>query len=228
MFSEVNMNTSVNIFTHNPVSDDELCVIRSRLPDFLSGKRLEHTFFVEKEAITIAESIFLVYNVSDVYKNDIKAAALLHDITKKLSLDEQLALCKEFGIDAGSSPSNAILHGKTAAYLAKKTFGINDFVFSAIYSHTTGKENMNVIDKIIFLADYIEESRTHIHCINTRNFFYDSIKEHGVAYSGKALDDAIVMSIDGTVRHLLEQGSIIDINTILARNYLISENTQNT
>ncbi len=221
------MNTNVNIFTHTPVSDEELCVIRSRLPEFLSGKRLEHTFFVEKEAITIAESIFLVYNISDVYKNDIRAAALLHDITKKRSLDEQLALCKEFGIDESISPSSAILHGKTAAHLAKKIFGINDFVFSAIYCHTTGKENMNILDKIIFLADYIEESRTHTHCIDTRSFFYDSIKEHGTAYGRQALDKAIVMSIDGTVRHLLEQGSIIDINTILARNYLISENTNN-
>ncbi len=221
------MNTNVNIFTHTPVSEEELCAIRSRLPEFLSGKRLEHTFFVEKEAITIAESVFLVYNISDVYKNDIRAAALLHDITKKLSLNEQLALCKEFGIDAGKSPSNAILHGKTAAHLAKKTFGINDFVFSAIHCHTTGKENMSLFDKIIFLADYIEESRTHIHCINTRNFFYDSIKKHGIAYTGQALDKAIIMSIDGTLEHLLEQGKEIDINTILARNYLISENTRN-
>lgn len=216
------MNTNVNIFTHTPVSDEELCVIRSRLPEFLSGKRLEHTFFVEKEAITIAESIFLVYNISDVYKNDIRAAALLHDITKNLDLDQQLALCKEFGIDTDSSPSGAILHGKTAAHLAKKIFGINDFVFSAIYCHTTGKENMNVFDKIIFLADYIEQSRTHKHCVDTRNFFYDSIKEHGARHCMQALDRAIVMSIDGTVKHLLEKGSAIDVNTILARNCLIS------
>lgn len=206
-------------FTHTPTSDELLSQIRKKIPSFLSGKRLNHTFFVEKEANTIAESVFLVYNISDRYLNDVSAAALLHDITKQISLSEQLTLCEKYAIAPGGNPSNAILHGKTAAHLARELFGINDVVFSAVYKHTTGSENMNIIDKIIFLADYIEPSRTHEHCIKTGEFFRKSLSCG--TDPENALDTACVMSIDGTLSHLISSGEFIDVQTVLARNYLL-------
>ena len=215
------MENNINVFTHSPVSDELLAGIKTTLPEFISEKRLKHTFFVEKEAVAIAESVFLVYNIPDSYKNDLRAAALLHDITKEYPLEKQLSLCNEFGISAGDTPSCAILHGKTAAHLSKKLFNINDTVFSAIFNHTTGKENMNVFDKIIFLADYIEESRTHAHCIETRNFFYDSLKKCGFQHSADILDKAIIKSLDATISYLLESQKPIDIQTVLARNFIL-------
>ena len=77
-----------------------------------------------------------MYNISDRYLNDIKAAALLHDMTKQMDLNIQLALCDMHGIDKGENPSEAILHGKTAAHMAKKIFDINDFVFSVFFSYS--------------------------------------------------------------------------------------------
>lgn len=219
------MQNDINVFTHCPVSNELLDKIKAELPGFISGKRLKHTFFVEKEAVSIAESVFLVYNVPDGYKNDLRAAALLHDITKEFPQDKQLSLCDEFGIPVGNSPSCAILHAKTAAYLSKKLFNINDVVFSAILNHTTGKENMNIFDKIIFLADYIEESRTQSHCIETRNFFYDSLKKEGLQSTALILDKAIIKSINATVSYLSESGQSIDVQTILARNFIINNTT---
>lgn len=208
-------------FTHTPTPAETLEQIRQSIPDFLKEKRLNHTFFVEKEAKAIAEIVFLVYNISDRYMSDVSAAALLHDITKQTSLESQLEMCARFGIAPGVSPSCEILHGKTAAFLAREKFGINDFVFSAVFNHTTGKENMNPLDKIIFLADFIEPSRTHESCIRTREFFYGSVRNG--KNPAEALDNAIIMSIDSTLSHLIEADRIIDIQTVLARNCLLNQ-----
>lgn len=95
----------------NPASDSLTERIRARLPEFIGEKRLNHTFFVEKEVVALAESLDMVYNISDAQKNDLRAAALLHDITKEMPLEKQLELCGKYGIDAGKYPSCAVLHG---------------------------------------------------------------------------------------------------------------------
>ena len=209
------------IFKHTPTSDELVDKIRKDIPNFISGKRLNHTFFVEKEAITIAQVFFLVYNISVEYLNDIRAAALLHDMTKQMDMEKQLDLCREFGIDADSYISDAIIHGKTAAFLARKLYGINDVVFSAIYSHTTGNDCMNIFDKIIFLADYTEESRTHEHCITTRTFLHNGLlnKDDDVSVT---INKAILLSIDGTLSHLIGTGKEIDIQTVRTRNFILN------
>lgn len=203
-------------FSHKPTSSELVEKIRLSLPDFLNGKRLEHTFFVEKEAISIAEKLFWVYNISDEYKNDLRAAALLHDITKQFTFEKQLELCKKYKISVGDASGDAIIHGKTAAHLARELFSINDVVFSAVYNHTTGKEDMNVFDKIIFLADYIEPSRKHEHCMRTRRFFYENTDKKTI------LDQAILMSINGTLGFLLAEDKQCDIQTVLTRNSILS------
>ena len=217
-------NTDIpQVFNHTPTEPEVIEKILGELSNYLDEKRLNHTFFVEKEAQSIAESVFLVYNIKDIYINDLKAAALLHDLTKKFSLEKQLELCEKYNIFPGNFPSCALLHGKTAAFLARELFGINDIVFSAVYNHTTGKENMNIFDKIIFLADYIEPSRKYEHCKQTRSFFYSLLSSNGVSAAAKALDEAVVMSMDGTIKNLVEQGMTIDLQTVTARNYLIHE-----
>ena len=217
----MNNTNSAHFFNHIPTDSALIEKIRGELSNYLDEKRLNHTFFVEKEAITIAESVFLVYNIENVYINDVRAAALLHDITKKFSIEKQLELCKKYDIFPGNFPSCALLHGKTAAFLARELFGINDIVFSAVNNHTTGKENMNIFDKIIFLADYIEPSRKYEHCKQTRSFFYDRLSTLGVSSASQVLDESIVMSMDGTIKNLIEQGLTIDLLTVSARNYLI-------
>lgn len=211
----------------NPASDSLTERIRARLPEFIGEKRLNHTFFVEKEAIALAESLDMVYNISDTQKNDLRAAALLHDITKEMPLEKQLELCGKYGIDAGKYPSCAVLHGRTAAFLGRELFGtcINDLIFSAVFNHTTGKEAMSVFDKILFLADYIEPSRTHDSCKKLRAFYYESLQKRGGKAAGEILDEACLACLDDTLSYLLAKGNIIDLETVKARNSFLAKGT---
>ncbi|MGM9662058.1 MAG: nicotinate (nicotinamide) nucleotide adenylyltransferase [Oscillospiraceae bacterium] len=121
---------------------------------FLKGKRVPHVLGTERTAAYLAEK----------YGADVEAArraALLHDCTKRLSMDEQLALCELYGIQLDKLEQKALklLHARTGAALAKDLFGESDEVASAIRWHTTGKADMTKLEKVIYLADYIEPTR---------------------------------------------------------------------
>lgn len=206
------------------VSEEQINRITARLSETLSENRKKHTFFVEKEALALAETLVLVYNIDDAFKNDLRAAALLHDITKELPLSEQLSLCKTYDIDPGEHPSGAILHGHTAAYVGRAEFGINDRVFSAVYCHTTGKASMSVMDKLLLLADYIEPSRTHAACKQTRAYYYAQLEARGAREALQILDETTLLCLDKTLAHLLEKGNLIDLETVKARNALVAQN----
>jgi nicotinate-nucleotide adenylyltransferase len=197
--------------------------IRSYVSSRLSGDRLSHVFSVEKEALCIAKYVFPIYNIGNEHLRDVSAASLLHDATKNLTLSEQLGLCEKYGIDTGDFPSCAVLHSKTAAYLSRELFGINNDVFSAIYCHTTGRENMSVLDKIIFIADYIEPTRAYEECKKARDYFYANVSE-GSENNAETLDKTIIMSLDGTIRSLIAKNRPIDVQTILTRNYFFKTN----
>lgn len=211
-----------DVFTHEPTKLGKLDEIRAAIPQYISGKRLIHTYSVEKEALKLAELLFPVLEIDNKYLSDISAAALLHDITKYLSLDEQKCICEKYSINADFSCGNtAVIHSRTGAFVAKERFDINDTVFGAIYCHTTGKENMNIFEKIIFIADYIEETRTHSECIKAREYFYShaKLKSHLL----KTLDMTIIMSLDSTLSYLESTCSHIDSETIKARDFLLAE-----
>ena len=211
------------ICSHIPTSDEALEKIRSSIPSFISGKRLSHTYSVEKEALRLAGMLFPILSIEQKYFSDISSSALLHDITKYLSYDEQISLCKKYGIpfDKNIGSDTAVLHSRTAAYVAREKFSINDTVFGAIYCHTTGKADMNIFEKIIFIADYIEETRTHESCLEARNYFYSNAKNGGDLI--KTLDMTIIMSLDSTLSFLESKKGVIDSQTIEARNFLLAE-----
>ena len=109
----------------------------------------------EQEAVRLAEK----------YGADIcqaATAAILHDITKKLDLPNQLILCKRYGIICYEfeTKNASLLHAKTGAWKARELFEIEKPVFDAIMWHTTGRPDMCLLEKIIYLADYIEPSRS--------------------------------------------------------------------
>lgn len=92
---------------------------------------------------------------------DAARAGLLHDVTKALDGPLQLTLCSAYGtiLDDFSTKNPKTLHALTGALVAERIFGENPAVVSAVRSHTTGKENMNLLEKIIYVADYMEPSR---------------------------------------------------------------------
>ncbi|MBR5140281.1 MAG: hypothetical protein IKV16_04420, partial [Clostridia bacterium] len=98
-----------------------------------------------------------------------------------------------------------------------------DEIESAISSHTLGNENMSVFDKIIFLADFIEETRTHSDCIVTAEFVYNSMRIGRVEENISVLNTACIMEIDSTIISLKKRNIPVNRMTLLARGSLISK-----
>lgn len=183
-------------------------------------KRYNHTLYVTKEA----------YNLGKIFMPEkaekLAIAGLLHDITKQVSFDKQIELCEKYGIDVDKNKVvPKLLHAKTGAFFAKELFGeqlVDDQVFDGIYFHTTGKEKMTLFQSIIYLADYIEESRSFIDCVLLRKFFYDEIKNaHSYEQKINVLIKTMIESFNLTIRNLIDEGKEIDFDTIKARNYFL-------
>ena len=105
-----------------------------------------------------AKELALIYGVDT---EDAERAALLHDITKALDGPLQLTLCRDYGINLDDFSANnpKTLHALTGSFVAERIFGENPAVVAAIRSHTTGKADMNTLEKIIYVADYMEPNR---------------------------------------------------------------------
>ena len=151
-------------------------------------------------------------------------AALLHDITKEFDSGEHRSLCREYNIEYTDEEAReySILHAKTGAALARKLFPdiTDDTVYGCIRWHTTGRPDMTLPEKLIFLADYIEPKRDFDDCVTLRRFFYDKIHSSKNKYS--VLDETLIISFDMTVDNLIRNSKIICTDTIKSRNFLIA------
>ena len=170
---------------------------------YLKHKRIPHVLGTEQEAISLAER----YG-ADVEKA--RVAALLHDCTKRLDMEEQLALCRQYGIrlDALEQQALKLLHAKTGAAIARDVFGVDDEIYRAIWWHTTGHAGMTLLEKIMYLADYIEPSRD----------FPGVDKLRAVCY--KDLDEGLLMGLEMTIEEMTSMGNPVHHATIEARDAL--------
>lgn len=156
----------------------------------------------------------------------LRAAALLHDITKEFSLQTQLQILKKFDIITYYSDeiSPKTLHARTAACQIPEQYPAfaSPVVIDAVRWHTTGRAGMTVCEKIIYLADYIDMSRTFPDCVELREMFWCADPESMNPAEREAhLRRVLISSFDRTVRALLEEGGLISIETMQARNELI-------
>ena len=121
----------------------------------LKPKRIPHVQGAEQEAVRLAARWGLA-------EEDAAAAAICHDITKRLNLEEQLRLCARYDImaDDYEKVSEKLLHAKTGAELARDIFGLPEHIAEAIRWHTTGRAGMDMLQQIIYMADYIEPTRS--------------------------------------------------------------------
>ena len=109
-----------------------------------------------------------------------------------------------------ANASRALLHGPAGSILAETKYGITDSaVQSAVYFHTTGHPDMTLLEKIIFLADYIEPSRDFPGVEKLRKL------------AEIDLDEALLAAYDSTISHLLDQKAYIYDLTFMGRNDLI-------
>ena len=129
--------------------------IQNTLKTILKPARYEHTLGVAKTARHLAER----YGYD---KDTAELAGLLHDCAKYMDDDTKIALCREYNtsISDAEYKNPSLLHAKCGAILAEQEYHITDFdILHAIRVHTTGVPDMSLLDKIIFISDYIEPNR---------------------------------------------------------------------
>ena len=139
-----------------------------------------------------------------------RRAALLHDCTKKLDREQHMALCRQYGIalDPEERQEEKLLHAITGAAVAEHMFGESGKVVSAIRWHTTGRAAMTTLEKIIYLADYIEPTRD----------FCDLTELRTLAFQD--LDRAVLLGLKMAVHDLKKRGAAVHSNSVRARDYL--------
>ena len=146
---------------------------------------------------------------------DAARAGILHDITKALDGHLQLTLCAEYGTilsDFGKKYPKT-LHALTGALVAERIFGENEAVVSAIRSHTTGKADMNLLEKIIYVADYMEPNRDFPGVDVLRRLAFSDI------------DAALKLGLEMTLEHLKRQGNEVSPESREALAFLNSKTT---
>ena len=205
-----------------PWSEGELIALREGLRAHMSEKRYVHTVAVED----------MVARLCAVYcpekTNLLRAAALLHDITKELDTATQQEICRERGIEISVDDEMApkTFHARTAAALIPERYPEfnHDTVVSAVRWHTTGHAGMTLTEKLLYLADYIDESRKFPDCVRLRDFFWDASPERMSEEDRFShLRRTLMMSFEMTVRALLCEDAVISIDTMEARNELCRE-----
>lgn len=130
-------------------------------------------------------------------------AGILHDITKALDKPAHLALCQKYGIPLRpfEVANDKLLHAKSGAAVAKGVFGECAAVVDAIFWHTTGKANMCLLEKIIYLADYMEPNRDFDGVELLRRFAWTD------------LDRAMLHAFEMSVALLESRGRAVDVNS---------------
>lgn len=184
--------------------DDLKALVDSELRD----SRKKHTYGVAKTARELAK----LYGENP---DDAEYAALFHDLYKGKSKDEMNQLIVEWGIDHRYLNNPSLAHSKLAAYAMKNIYGVTDQnLINAVSYHTTGRNNMSKLEKIVYLADGIEPNRD-----------YPEVEENR-RIARKSLNLGCLIGIEAVINKLKSMGETeesIDKDTIEAREYLIKE-----
>lgn len=204
------------------ITEASLDVLRRELMQGMSFKRFRHTVAVE-DMVTRLCVLFCPENTLQM-----RAAALLHDMTKELSAEEQVSLCRTYGLTVTDQDllSPKTFHARTAAARIEREMPqfADPTVVDAVRWHTTGRAEMTLTEKLLYLADYIDESRTFENCVILRRYFWgadpQSLSREGL---DALLRDTVILSFDMTVRDLLTEGAPIAEDTLRARNQLLVE-----
>jgi predicted HD superfamily hydrolase involved in NAD metabolism len=186
----------------------DLKQIRKTLEKELEPKRYEHTLGVAYTAATMA----MVHGEDS---DKALLAGMLHDCAKCLSYRRQLTLCQENGIPLSEvelEKDSPLLHAKAGMALAKTKYGVEDEdILNAICFHTTGRPAMSPLEKIIYIADYIEPGRKHAQNLPlVRKMAYQD------------LDDTMRQILSDILSYLTEKGGAIDSMTEQTYRYYIN------
>ena len=177
--------------------------LEAEVISLMNPGRVAHVLGCRDCAVELAR----LYGENEV---DAARAGLLHDITKAIDGPLQLTLCAEYGmiLDTFSKAYPKTLHALTGSLVARRIFGENENVVSAICHHTTGRANMITLEKIIYIADYVEPNRD-----------FPGVEEmRAMAYTD--LDKAVLMGLESAVAHVRRQGQGLAPATLEALAFL--------
>lgn len=175
--------------------------INSYIEKNFSEKRKAHTEGVRKTAVMLAKK----YG-ADPEKAEL--AALFHDMYRGVSEDVLNYYVKHLDLDKKYLNNCNLAHGKIAAIIMKRDYGIEDEdIINAVSYHTTGRPGMTLLEKIIYIADAIEPNRNYPGV--------ESLREA----AERDLDEACLLSLTRTIEYVQGQGNYLDNDTLLARDY---------
>lgn len=191
-------------------NNDIYCKVDENLKSLLTKKRYMHIKGVVDMSVELAHRYG--ENVEKC-----KLAAILHDYAKQFSHDEIETFVKNNNliVDDLELASKELIHSKIAAKIAVDEYGIEDEdILNAISFHTTGRAGMSMLEKIIFIADSIEEGRKYPNV--------DSIRKIALI----DIDHTMLCILNNTISYLLNSGLKIHPNSVIARNYFLDKNKE--
>ncbi|NMB43950.1 MAG: HD domain-containing protein [Clostridiales bacterium] len=187
-----------------------LLKLQNKVKEKLTNDRFIHTIGVQSTSFCLALTYGADYNNANY-------AGLLHDYAKCMTDVELLRLSKEFNLEISrvEEENPYLLHSKLGAYYAKHEFNIEDEdILNAITYHTTGRPGMSLLEKIVFVADYIEPNRRDQVNPNLKRIRQLAFKD---------IDLAVVDILKSTLDYLGNDESKIDTLTIDTYNYYIDK-----
>ena len=199
-------------------NNEAICKLRAIAKDMLSDKRYNHTLGVEDMAAHLGS--VLMPNMVD----ELRVAALLHDITKELSYEAQISLIESSDTECTKEDllTTPALHSFSAApYIIQnlEEYATQN-ILSAVANHTLGNADMSIFDEIIFLSDYIEQGRNFPACIAVRNYVFENINpQKSQNENVYALHMACLDSINHTIESLHNRNEHVNVRTIITKEY---------
>ncbi|MCI9156006.1 MAG: nicotinate (nicotinamide) nucleotide adenylyltransferase [Lawsonibacter sp.] len=189
--------------THADLKHLDIPELRACSYSMVMQKRVRHIRGTEEEAVRLAKR----WGADETHA---RRAGILHDCTKYLELEEQLGLCEKYGVELDELEHRAVklLHSKTGACMARYLFGEPDEVYEAIFWHTTAKADMTTLEKILYVADYMEPNRT----------FEGVERLRELAYSD--LDKALLLGVETTIQEMKDRNLPVHKNTLQAQAWL--------
>ena len=185
----------------NTIYTDKQKELDAFLVSQLPAKRLKHSEAVSKMAAELA----VIYG-ADVEKA--RFAGMYHDIAKAFDADASNELVKEYGLPDKYYNNKSIAHSKLGAALLEREFGVTDRdILDAVANHTTGRAGMSLLEKIVFVADAVDETRD-----------YEDV-DYYRQLARTDLDRACLISLVGTICHVKSQGIYLDEDTLAAKEY---------
>lgn len=188
--------------------------LEARINEDIRIKLSEHRYIHSIGVMEKAEELAKYYGLDS---KKARIIGLAHDIAKQMKQEEIEKYVEEYEIELDDIEilNTSLIHAKIGADICKREYDFDDQMVNAVKYHTTGNPNMDLMAKIIFMADKIEENRNYIGIERRRELTL------------KDIDTAIIETIDYTTQYCIEKNELIHPDSINTRNYLLKVKKEN-